>query len=161
AILNADSLGPVLLVRKAGLKAGLRQALKGKPFTIVADQEAYAEDTAHNAVATILQKNPDLDLILAVNDVGALGAISAIQAAGLKPGKDVAAVGTATERVLEAIVAGTSPGGILIPGVSAGQKIADAMFMLLAGAKPGFHLAETLIPVTTVPQAKFWEKTKG
>jgi ABC-type sugar transport system substrate-binding protein len=161
AILNADSLGPVLLVRKAGLKAGLRAALKGKSFTIVADQEAYAEDTGLNTVSTILQKTPDLDLILCVNDVGALGSISAIKAAGLKPNKDVAAVGTASERVLEAIVAGTSPGGILIPGIPSGEKIAAAMFSLLAGGKPGFHLSEPLVPVTTVAQAKLWEKTKG
>jgi ribose transport system substrate-binding protein len=161
AILNADSLGPVLLTRKAGLLAGMKSGLASKPFKVVADQEAYAEDTALDTAATILTKNPDLDLILCVNDVGALGATSAIKAAGLKPAKDVAAVGSATERVLKAIIDGSIPGGILVPGISAGQRIATASFQLLAGKKPGFYIPEQLVSVTTVAQAKKWQKTKG
>ena len=80
AVLNADSLGPNLLDRKKGLIEGLKTTVQN--FEVVADVEAWAEDKGLDAVETILQAHPDLDLILTVNDPGSLGAASAVQAAG-------------------------------------------------------------------------------
>ena len=79
AVLNADSLGPNLLDRKKGLIEGLKTTVQN--FEVVADVEAWAEDKGLDAVETILQAHPDLDLILTVNDPGLLGAASAVQAA--------------------------------------------------------------------------------
>lgn len=161
ALLNSDSLGQSLIDRRKGLIAGLKAGLAGKPYTLVANQEAYLEPKALDIGTTILEKNPKLDLFLCTNDVCALGATEAIHAAGLKPGVDAAAVGSATARVLKAIAAGQIPGGMLIPGISSGKAVADAMFDLLAGRKPGFTLPEAAIPVTTVAEAKQWLKTNG
>ena len=161
ALLNSDSLGASLITRRKGLIAGLKAGLAGHPYKLVANQEASLEPKALDVATTILVKNPHVDLFLTVNDVSALGATEAIQAAGLKPGVDAAAVGSATVRVLKDIVAGKIPGGMLIPGIGSGKTVADAMFYLLAGRKPGFTLPELAIPVTTVAQAKQWLKTNG
>jgi ABC-type sugar transport system substrate-binding protein len=161
ALLNSDSLGENLIKRRVGLIAGLKAGLAGKPYKLVANQEAYLEPKALDVASTILQKNPKLDLFLCTNDVCALGASSAIKAAGRKPGKDAAAVGSATVRVLQAIIAGEMPGGLLVPGIPAGESVTRAMFYLLAGRKPGFTLPEAVVPVTTVADAKRWLKTKG
>ena len=109
AILNADSLGPNLLDRKQGLLDGLKTNVTN--FEVVADVEAWAEDTALSAVETILQANPDLDVILTVNDPGSLGAARAVEAAGkdLKTGTIVMGLGI-DKRVLEGVLDGTFPG---------------------------------------------------
>lgn len=152
AILNADSLGAGLLDRKQGLIDGLEAALGGKPYEIVADVEAFAEDTALDATSTILTANPDTDLVLAVNDVGALGAVAAIESAGLKPGQDVAAVGSLTKRGLEAVVAGTMVGGITVPGAPHGDAIADLMFGLITGQTQ--PVKDLLVPPTLITSAE-------
>jgi ABC-type sugar transport system substrate-binding protein len=148
AILNADSLGAGLLDRKQGLIDGLEAALGGHPYEIVSDVEAFAEDTALDATSTILTAHPDLDLVLAVNDVGALGAVAAIESAGLKPGEDIAAVGSLTKRGLEEVVAGKMVGGITVPGAPHGDAIADLMFGLLTGQiQP---VKDLLVPPTLI-----------
>ena len=152
AILNADSLGEGLLTRKQGLIYGLESALGGKPYKIVSDVEAYAEDKALDATASILSANPEVDLILTVNDAGALGALAAIESAGLTPNVDVATVGSLTQRGLEAVIAGKMPGGITVPGPPHGDALADVMFGLLTGTlKAG---ADVQVPPTQVRTAE-------
>lgn len=152
AILNADSLGEGLLDRKQGLIDGLESALGDMSYEIVSDTEAFAEDSALDAATTVLTAHPDLDLILCVNDVGALGAVAAIESAGLKPAVDVAAIGSLTQRGLEAVVAGKMPGGITVPGAPHGDAIADAMFGLLTGdVKSG---EDVLVPPTRISSAE-------
>ena len=140
AILNADSLGPNLLDRKQGLKDGFDRVMAGAEYEIVADVEAWAEDTALDAVAAILAANPDLDVILTSNDVGALGGLAAIEAAGLTPNVDIAIVGSLLERGLQAVADGRMPGGITVPGSTHGVGLIEALFRLLAGEEGGFNM---------------------
>jgi ABC-type sugar transport system substrate-binding protein len=161
AILNADSLGTGLLDRKAGLLAGLEESIPADQYEIVSDIEAYAEDTALDNASTILQANPDLDLFLTVNDVGALGALAAIETAGLDPATDVAAVGSLTRRGLEAVVAGTMPGGTVVPGAPHGEALADALFALLAGETPEFDQLVNPSLVLTPEEAAEWLEKGG
>lgn len=165
AILNADSLGAGLLLRKQGLIDGLKSALGGAKFTIVSDVEAYAQDKALDATAAILAVHPKLDLVLCVNDAGALGAMAAFLSAGLIPSKDVASVGSLTKLGLEAVIAGKMPGGITVPGVPHGDALANVMFGLLNGKiKPGTPASNVLVPPTqimTVQEAKNALKLEG
>ena len=140
ALLNADSLGPNLLDRKQGLKDGFDRVMAGAEYEIVADVEAWAEDTALDAVAAILAANPDLDVILTSNDVGALGGLAAIEAAGLTPNVDIAIVGSLLERGLQAVADGRMPGGITVPGSTHGVGLIEALFRLLAGEEGGFNM---------------------
>lgn len=156
AILNADSLGGGLLDRKAGLLAGLEESVPVGSYEVVADIEAYAEDDALNAATTILQANSDLDLFLTVNDVGALGALAAIEAAGLDPATQTAAVGSLTQRGLEAVVAGKMPGGTAVPGAPHGRALAATMFALLAGQSPAFDQLVEPTLILSPEEAQAW-----
>ncbi len=59
-------------------------------FTILASQTGdFARDKGRQVAETLLQAHPDADVIYAHNDEMAIGAISAIEAAGKVAGKDV------------------------------------------------------------------------
>jgi ABC-type sugar transport system substrate-binding protein len=59
-------------------------------FEIVASQTGdFARDKGRQVAETLLQANPDANVIYAHNDEMAIGAISAVEAAGKVPGKDV------------------------------------------------------------------------
>src|SRR3954470_4473688 len=59
-------------------------------FTILASQSGdFARDKGRQVAETLLQAHPEADIIYAHNDEMALGAISALEAAGKTPGKDV------------------------------------------------------------------------
>ena len=72
-------------------KKGFDDAIKAAGgFTILASQSGdFARDTGRQVAETLLQAHPDADIIYAHNDEMALGAISALEAAGKTPGKDV------------------------------------------------------------------------
>lgn len=132
AILNADSLGAGLLDRKEGLTAGLDEVLSD--YEIVADVEAFSEDTALSAVETILQANQDLDLILTVNDPGSLGARSAVEAAGLSLEDEVIVAGLGPDRrVLEGVLDGDFPVSVSSVPIETGRALGEITFRVLNG----------------------------
>ncbi len=149
AILNADSLGPNLLDRKKGLTDGLSEYVTN--YEVVADVEAWAEDTALSAVETILQAHPDLDLILTVNDPGSLGAANAIQSAGgdLLKGTLVAGVGI-DKRVLQGVLDGTFPGSVSPEPIATGRALANVAFALNRGDTVD---ATVVVPVVQITKA--------
>ncbi|MBV9488621.1 MAG: ABC transporter substrate-binding protein, partial [Verrucomicrobia bacterium] len=74
--------------------AGFAEELKKYPdMKVVASQSGdFARDKGRQVAETLLQAHPDATAIYAHNDEMALGAISALEAAGKKPGKDVTVV---------------------------------------------------------------------
>ncbi|MCO4319383.1 ABC transporter substrate-binding protein [Phyllobacterium sp. 21LDTY02-6] len=63
---------------------------KNPQFSIVASQSGdFARDKGRQVAETLLQAHPDANVIYAHNDEMAIGAISAIEAAGKVPGKDI------------------------------------------------------------------------
>ena len=63
---------------------------KNPQFNIVASQTGnFARDTGRQVAETLLQAHPEANVIYAHNDEMAIGAVSAIQAAGKVPGKDI------------------------------------------------------------------------
>ncbi len=67
--------------RVNGYLAGLDEA--GVKYTIVADQDAWMQDTALETAGGILTANPDLNVIITVNDGGTIGSTMAVANAGL------------------------------------------------------------------------------
>lgn len=61
---------------------------KNPNIEIVAEQEGESPEQATSVVETVLQANPDIDLIWAANEGGAIGALTATE------GKDIKVVGT-------------------------------------------------------------------
>ena len=63
---------------------------KNPKFKIVASQTGnFARDTGRQVAETLLQAHPEANVIYAHNDEMAIGAVSAIKAAGKVPGKDI------------------------------------------------------------------------
>lgn len=132
AILNADSLGSGLLERKEGLIAGLEENISD--YEIVADVEAYSEETALSAVETILQANPGVDLILTVNDPGSLGARAGVLSSGFELNSDVMVGGMGIDkRVLQGVLDGDFPQAVSPEPVATGRAIVRAALDLSAG----------------------------
>jgi galactofuranose transport system substrate-binding protein len=81
---------------------------KNAGMKIVASQTGdFARDKGRQVAETLLQAHPDANVIYAHNDEMAIGAISAIEAAGKTPGKDIIVVSIDGEKdALQAIIDG-------------------------------------------------------
>ena len=77
-----------------GRKQGFQQVLEGNSkFNITASVSGdFRMDTGKKAMAGLLKENKKIDVVYAHNDDMALGAVEAIEEAGLKPGKDIAVI---------------------------------------------------------------------
>ena len=67
--------------RVAGYLAALDEA--GIQYEIVADQDAWLQDTALETASGILTAHPEVNVIITVNDGGTIGSVMAVQNAGL------------------------------------------------------------------------------
>lgn len=67
--------------RVDGYRAALDEA--GIDYEVVADQDAWMQDTALETAGSILTANPDLNVIITVNDGGTIGSTMAVVNAGL------------------------------------------------------------------------------
>jgi ribose transport system substrate-binding protein len=147
AVLNAVSLGPYLLDRKKGLTDGLSETVEN--YEVVADVEAWAEDDALSAVETILQANPDLDLILTVNDPGSLGAASAVEAAGIDLMTETIVMGMGIDkRVLQGVLDGTFPGSVSPEPIATGRALSAANFALIRGETVPTNIVVPVVVIT-------------
>ncbi len=88
---------------------GFRETLEGSEINIVASQDGdFVRDKGRRNMEALIQQYPDIDAVFAHNDEMALGAITALQAAGVAPGKDLIVVSVDGQReALEAIIDGT------------------------------------------------------
>jgi len=90
-------------------RTGFANAIKGTPgMRIIASQSGdFVRDKGRQVAETLLQANPSATAIYAHNDEMAVGAISAVEAAGKTPGKDIIIVSVdGTRDALQAIIAG-------------------------------------------------------
>lgn len=144
AVLNSDPLGPTQLDRKQGLIDGLKEECPDAE--VVANQTAFLEEEALNTMSAILQRNPNLNLLLTVNEPGALGAISAIEAAGRTPGEDIHIFAVGEEqRLLDAMKAGKVEGSTTAEPWLTGKLVAENVIKLLRGED---FEADLTVPVT-------------
>ncbi|GAB3261413.1 ABC transporter substrate-binding protein [Kineosporia babensis] len=72
-------------------KAGFAEVIKADPkFKVIASQTGqFTRTDGKQVMETFLNSNDDIDVLYAHNDDMGLGAIEAIEAAGLEPGKDI------------------------------------------------------------------------
>jgi ribose transport system substrate-binding protein len=90
-------------------RKGFEEGIKAHPgMQIVASQSGdFARDKGRQVAETLLQAHPDATAIYAHNDEMAVGAITAVEAAGKTPGKDITLVSIdGTRDALQAIVDG-------------------------------------------------------
>lgn len=77
----ASQLPDISKNRIDGYLAGLEEG--GVKYEVVADQDAWLQDTALETTSSILTANAELDAIITVNDGGTIGAVTGVQNAGL------------------------------------------------------------------------------
>jgi ribose transport system substrate-binding protein len=120
--------------RVKGFRQGIAAGCPG--VTIVADQDAGGERAkADSTMSDILQSNPNVKGVFGINDDSALGAVSAIKAAGLT-GK-IAVVGyDATPEARAAIAAGQMYGDAIQHPDRIGALTIDAIHDYFAGKTP-------------------------
>ncbi|WP_116050768.1 ABC transporter substrate-binding protein [Amycolatopsis palatopharyngis] len=106
AILLGASGNNVTDERNSGFKDQVEAEYPG--LEIVAEQTAnFARDEGQSVAEQLLQSNPDITAIYAHNDEMALGAVTAVQAAGKQPGEDIKLVSIdGTRNAVQAIVDG-------------------------------------------------------
>jgi len=94
----------------------------------------FRRDKGEEGMAELLKAHPgDIEILFAHNDDMALGAIAAIKAAGLKPGKDILVVTIdATKPAMEAVAAGEI-GCTVECNPLFGPKVFDAVERLVHG----------------------------
>lgn len=109
AILQGTLGASVAIGRLDGAMKALQPYIQNGSVKIVLNQSAnFATNTAQTMVSELLAKTTNVQLIVASNDAMALGAILAVQDAGLKPGKNIFVVGAdAQPQSLTDIKAGT------------------------------------------------------
>lgn len=96
----ASAPGPVNIVQLEGTtgsdpalerSTGFADAIKANPnLKVIASQTGdFTRSGGKQVMEAFLKANPKIDMVFAQNDDMALGAVEAIEAAGLKPGQDI------------------------------------------------------------------------
>jgi ribose transport system substrate-binding protein len=146
-VLNADSLGGTTVDRGKGIVDGLKAIAPNA--VVVTNVEAYTVDKANEVVAAALQANPDVRLVVAVNDAGARGALAALKNAGIAVPSQagvVAIAGEGTDETLQLIKRGEIYGTTSAALLESGAKTVDVCRQVLAGEK-----VEPLITISPLP----------
>ena len=118
-------------------RTGFAEAIKQHPgMQIVASQSGdFARDKGRQVAETLLQAHPDATAIYAHNDEMAMGAISALEAAGKQPGKDVIIVSIdGTRDALQAVADGKM-GATVECNPRFGPKAFETMMRFAKGEK--------------------------
>lgn len=102
-VLNNDRI-PQMIARKEGIKAGITELAPNAQF--VADQPASNTAEALTVTETVLQSNPDIQVIVSINDASALGALAAVESSGVDTSNFFVGGIDATPEAREAIDAG-------------------------------------------------------
>ena len=89
-ILNCDTFPEACLPRKEGFLKALKDA--GIKYEVVSDQTGYLADKALPIAESMLEANPQINLMWAANEGGTTAEVLAVQGAGL--GKEVKVFGT-------------------------------------------------------------------
>ena len=116
---------------------GFRDAIKAHPgVQVVASQTAnWERDQGFNVFQNMLQAHPEIDTLFACNDMMALGALEAIQAAG-RTGK-VRVIGfDAVDDARKAMIAGTMVASVAQFPAEMGRLAVESAVQLIRGQKP-------------------------
>lgn len=146
AVLGYPSLA-ALVDRANGLKEGMLAI--APDAQIISEQTAGTPEQGMAVAETILQSNPDVNVVIAINDGGALGAYEAFVAAG-KDKEKVAIVGLdATEEAIRKIKeGGMYVGTVDIDGYGTGVLGVETALKVLADGEITEMVEITAKPVT-------------
>jgi serine/threonine-protein kinase len=140
---------PQLIERASGLQAGFRAVIPDAVFLETYFQGGLRED-GQRSVAQALSDGVAFDVILSINDAGALGAVAALEAADVSP--DAVFIGGIDgEAAARSLIARNHfmRATVLIGRTNFSQAIVDGMIKLLAGTPVSETLTvEDFTPIT-------------
>lgn len=158
AVANADGSNLVILEGTTGSSAavdratGFADAIKGSSINVLDSQTGdFTRDGGKKVMEGFLQKyGSDIDLLFAHNDDMGLGALDAIEAAGLTPGVDIKIITIdAVKDGMQALADGKF-NYIVECNPLLGEKVADLVKKVLAG--------ESVDKRTIVPDGAFTQE---
>jgi ribose transport system substrate-binding protein len=133
--------------------SGFREAIEGTNIEIVASQDGdFVRDKGRQAMEALIQQHSDADAVFAHNDEMALGSITALQAAGVKPAEDIIVVSVDGQReALQAIIDGTL-GATVECNPRFGPAVFDAIEAYAAGEE---------VPATLINEDQFFDASNA
>lgn len=158
-VLQGTQGASVSIDRLKGAMDVLKPLEKTGDVRIVLNQSAnFATNTAQSMISSELAKTTDIQLIVCGNDAMALGAINALKAHGITPGKTTFVVGAdAQPESLDAVKDGTQLDTVThSPFVEAYWAVEAMQNYLADGTKPPaarFPHGDVIIPMTLVTAA--------
>ena len=137
----------VIIDRANGLIDGVKELYPDA--VIVANQSASTPETGMAAAEAILQAHPNVQVIVAINDAGALGAYEAFMAAG-KNGDDIGIFGLdATEQAIAKIKeGGIYRGSVGTDPLARGARVVDIALQVLEEGPIEEPIIIEMFPVT-------------
>ncbi|MGO1581190.1 MAG: sugar ABC transporter substrate-binding protein [Peptoniphilaceae bacterium] len=139
---------PAVIERGEGLKEGILKYAPNAKF--VAEVESSTRETGLKAIENVLQTNPNLNVVVGINDDSVLGAYEAMVAAK-KTGDDICLVGL--DAVDEAIAkikdGGIYRGTVDIDPYGSGKLIMETTKKVLDGETINDMIKFPMIPVTS------------
>jgi len=131
------------LDRRAGWAAVLREA--GRPIDVVASGDFTAHGGAQ-AMATLLDQDPELDAVFAASDLMARGALMTLAERGIRVPTDIAVVGFDNSPLAATGSIGLT--SVNQPSIAMGGQMAEVLLELLAGQQP--ERKGTILPTDLV-----------
>lgn len=146
AVLDLPELEPII-ARANGLADGVKKVYP--EARIVARQSASTPETGMRAAETILQANPNVKVIVAINDAGALGAYEVFKATGRNT-KDhyIGGLDATAEAVAKMKELGAYRGTVDIDPFGTGALVVDTSLKLIASGPIKDKIFIPMIPVT-------------
>lgn len=96
---------PAAEARFDGIEAAIRALAPNA--TIIGRQQGYTREEAHNTVQRLIEEGVDINVILSTNDAGSMGAVDALEAAGISPNEVDIVSANAEAPVVDLIREGT------------------------------------------------------
>lgn len=137
ALLAADSISFVI-PRTDGIRDGILS--EAPNAELVARQEATQTDAGMEVTESLLQAYPDLAVVCAMNDNGALGAYEAMMAAKKDPAKSFVSGVDGVSQACKLIKAGTMyKASVSMSPYESGKREMDILVKLIAGESVEAH----------------------
>jgi len=145
------SISAVCVERADGFKAAIEEFGDGKIFIVNEQEGDPTVDAAMPIMEAVLQSNPDIVGVWALNDPSAIGCIAAIESAGKLSQISVVAV-DGNEEAKQAIRDGKMLATVAQDGVLIGKTTTETCYKVLAGQKvePLIYIPVTLITIENV-----------
>ena len=147
ALIGAEQRFNFAHLRRAGWLSAMRE--RGIDPCGLEIAAAPNEEAGREAAIRMLDRRPPPTALLCATDAMAIGAIGAVRAAGLVPGRDVSIIGH--DGVQAGLLTTPPLSTMQIAATDVGARLADKLIRCLGGARPG-DLQE-ILPINQVPRA--------